>query len=162
MEFYPLEQPGEIAEREKEDAMGAYLMMFAAVAIGLPLPIINLIAAIIYYYINRKKSRFVHFHSLQSLLSNIPTTIINWGLVIWGVRIFFTDKTLTDNFWAYAIFAGLSTVIYFIISLVAAAKARQGKMYYFLFFGKIAYNVAYRVKSTDTAANTEPINKPPF
>ena len=48
MEFHPLQQPDEIPEREKEDAMGAYLMMFAAVAIGLPLPIINLIASIIY------------------------------------------------------------------------------------------------------------------
>ena len=72
MEYYPLPQPEEIPEREKEDAMGAYLMMFAAVAIGLPLPIINLIASFIYYYINRKKSRFIHFHSLQSLLSQIP------------------------------------------------------------------------------------------
>lgn len=162
MEFYPLPQPDEIAEREKEDAMGAYLMMFATVAIGLPLPVINLIAAIIYYYVNRKKSRFIHFHCLQSLLSNIPTTIVNWVLVVWGVRIFFTDQILTEMFWAYAVFAGFSTFLYFIISLIAAYKARQGKMYYFLFFGKIAYETAYRVRPTDTLTNTEPVNKPPF
>jgi len=42
MEYYPLQQPEDISEREKEDAMGSYLMMFAAVAIGLPLPIINI------------------------------------------------------------------------------------------------------------------------
>jgi uncharacterized membrane protein len=162
MEFYPLEQPEEIAEREKEDAMGAYLMMFAAVAIGLPLPIINLIAAIIYYFVNRKKSRFIHFHCLQSLLSNIPTTLINWGLVIWGINIFLTDRELTDAFWGYAIFAGLSTLFYFIISIVAAYKARQGKMYYFLFFGKISYEIAYRIKPIDSLASAEPTNKPPF
>jgi uncharacterized membrane protein len=162
MEFYPLEQPNEIAEREKEDAMGAYLMMFAAVAIGLPLPIINLIAAIIYYYVNRKKSRFIHFHCLQSLLSNIPTTIINWVLVIWGIRIFFTDLEITDAFWAYAFFAGLSTLFYFIISIVAAYKARQGKMYYFLFFGKISFGIAYRVRQPDPSVFFEPTNKPPF
>ena len=161
MEFHPLPQPEEIAEREREDAMGAYLMMFAAVAIGLPLPIINLIAAIIYYFVNRKKSLFIHFHCLQSLLSQIPTTIINWGLVIWAVNIFFTDRTLTDTFWAYAIFAGLSTFIYFIISIVAAYKARQGKMYYFLFFGKIAYEAAYRVKPINIQSS-EPVNRPPF
>ncbi len=161
MEFYSLPQPDEIAEREKEDAMGAYLMMFAAVAIGLPLPIINLIAAIIYYFVNRKKSRFIHFHCLQSLLSQIPTTLINWVLVIWAVRIFFTDLTLSNSFWAFAIFAGLSTFIYFIVSIIAAFKARQGKMYYFLFFGKIAYEVAYKIKP-DNIEPTEPINKPPF
>jgi len=162
MEFHPLPQPHEIAEREKEDAMGAYLMMFAAVAIGLPLPVINLIAAIIYYYVNRKKSRFIHFHCLQSLLSNIPTTVINWALVIWAVRNFIGHYEWTDTFWAYAIFAGLSTFLYFIISLIAAYKARQGKMYYFLFFGKIAYETAYRMRPTDTMANMEPVNKPPF
>ena len=39
--------------RIKEDAMGAYFMMFATAAMGLPLPILNLVAAIIYYYVNR-------------------------------------------------------------------------------------------------------------
>ena len=162
MEFHPLPQPHEIAEREKEDAMGAYLMMFAAVAIGLPLPIINLIAAIIYYFVNRKKSRFIHFHCLQSLLSNIPTTIINWGLVIWAFRNVIGDHEWTDVFWAYAIFAAAATLLYFIIALIAAYKARQGKMYYFLFFGKIAYESAYRVRPADTISASDPVNKPPF
>jgi hypothetical protein len=58
--YHPLPQPDDISIREKEDAMGAYLMMFAAHAIGLPLPIISLVAAIIYLYLNRKTSRFVH------------------------------------------------------------------------------------------------------
>jgi uncharacterized membrane protein len=161
MDFYPLPQPEEIAEREKEDAMGAYLMMFAAVAVGLPLPIINLIAAIVYYFVNRKKSRFIHFHCLQSLLSQIPTTLINWVVVIWAVRIFFTDLTIDETFWAAVIFAGVSTFLYFIVSIIAAYKARQGKMYYFLFFGKIAYETAYRVKP-ETQISSEPVNKPPF
>ncbi|MFZ2906504.1 MAG: DUF4870 domain-containing protein [Cyclobacteriaceae bacterium] len=161
MEFHPLPQPHEIAEREKEDAMGAYLMMFAAVAIGLPLPIINLIAAVIYYFVNRKKSRFIHFHCLQSLLSNIPTTIINWALVIWAVRNFIGHYEWTTEFWAYAIFAGVATFLYFIISIIAAYKARQGKMYYFLLFGKIAYEAAYKVRPSD-AMTSEPVNKPPF
>ena len=162
MEFYPLPQPKEIDVREREDAMGAYLMMFAAVAIGLPLPVINLIAAIIYYFVNRKKSRFIHFHCLQALLSNIPTTVINWALVIWGVTIFFTDRIVTDTFWAYAVFAGLTTLLYFIISLIAAYKARKGEMYYILLFGKMAYQTAYRVRPTDNLVSTEPVNKPPF
>ena len=163
MEFHPLEQPEEISTREKEDAMGAYLMMFAAVAVGLPLPVINLIAAIIYYFVNRKKSRFIHFHSLQALLSQIPTTIINWGAVIWGVAIFIKeDWIITEQFWAYLIFAGLTTVLYFVISIIAAYKARQGKMYYFLVFGKLAYQTAYRVRPTDQLSSGEPINKPPF
>jgi uncharacterized membrane protein len=161
MEYHSLPQPEEISEREKEDAMGAYLMMFAAVAIGLPLPVINLIASVIYYFINRKKSRFIHFHSLQALLSQIPTTLINWALVIWAVSIFFTDLTLSDSFWAYAVFAGVSTLLYFIYSLIAAFKARQGKFYYFLLFGKMAYEVVYKVRKGDDSP-VETVNKPPF
>ena len=162
MEFHSLQQPEEISAREREDAMGAYLMMFAAVAIGLPLPIINLIASIIYYFLNRKKSRFIHFHSLQALLSNIPTTLINWVAVIWGVTIFLReDWFITTEFWAYLVFAGACTFLYFVISIIAAYRARQGKMYYLLFFGKIAYEVAYRVKPED-APGSEPVNKPPF
>ena len=161
MEFYALPQPEEIAEREKEDAMGAYLMMFAAVAVGLPLPIINLIASVVYYFVNRKKSRFIHFHCLQALLSQIPTTLINWVVVIWAVRIFFTDLTLNNTFWAAVVFAGVSTLIYFVIGIIAAYKARQGKMYYLLFFGKLSYEAAYRVKAQDENP-AEPVNQPPF
>lgn len=159
MEYYPLPQPEEIPEREKEDAMGAYLMMFAAVAIGLPLPVINLIAAIVYFYLNKSKSRFVHFHSLQSLLSQIPTTLINWALVIWSLNIFFTDRIISDEFIAYAIVAGIANIFYFIFSLIAAFKARKGKMYYFLLFGKLSYNVVFKVKGDEMNVIE---NKPPF
>ena len=92
--YYPLPQPDEIPVREREDAMGSYFMMFAALAAGFPLPIINLIAAIIYYYLNKSKSRFVHFHTLQSLISQIPTTLINAGAVFWTIRIIFYDAII--------------------------------------------------------------------
>ena len=75
--YAPLPQPEDMETREKEDAMGAYLMMFASIGAGLPLPIINLIASIIYFILNKSKSRFVKFHSHQSLLSQIPTSLMN-------------------------------------------------------------------------------------
>jgi hypothetical protein len=98
---------------------------------------------------------------LQALLSQIPTTLINWALVIWAVSIFFTDLTLSDSFWAYAVFAGASTLLYFIYGLIAAFKARQGKFYYFLLFGKMAYEVVYKVRKEDNAP-VDTVNKPPF
>ena len=85
MELYPIPQPTEISEREKEDAMGAYLMMFASAALGLPFPIFNLIASVIYYFVNKSKGRFVQFHSLQSLYSQLPVSILNSILVIWAL-----------------------------------------------------------------------------
>ena len=58
-------QPDQITQSEKDSAMGAYMMMFVTWAIGLPLPFLNIIAAIIYHFMNKKESRFVAFHSFQ-------------------------------------------------------------------------------------------------
>jgi len=50
-------QPDEIPERQREDAMGAYLMMFASLALGVPIPLLNVVASIIYFFVNRKRCR---------------------------------------------------------------------------------------------------------
>lgn len=172
--YHPLEQPDEIPTRVREDAMGAYLMMFGALAAGLPLPIINLIAAIIYLYVNNNKGRFVKFHALQSLYSQLPTTLLNAGLTFWTIRLFLsggifdqgesvgdTFATVGDMYWAYLYVVIAANLLYVIFSLVGAAKARKGKMFYFFFFGKLAYHVAYKVKATDTEDDA-PVNKAPI
>ena len=166
--YHPVPQPDDIPVREREDAMGGYLMMFAAMAAGLPLPIINLIAALIYFYINKSKSRFIKFHAYQSLISQIPTTLINAGLVFWSLRLFFYESYSFNEvfgtgsefeiYWGYLIMVVVANVLYFIFSLVAAFKARKGQFYYFMFFGKMAYHHAYRINSKD---DTSVINKPP-
>ena len=142
-EYVEIPQPDQVDIREKEDAMGAYFMMFAALAAGLPLPVLNLIAAIIYLYLN-KKSRFVHFHSLQSLLSQLPTSLLNIGLVIWLIRIIFFDFYFDAYFKGYLAMTIAANLIYIIFSIIAAVKARKGQFYYFIFFGRLAYHYAYR------------------
>ena len=163
--FHPLPQPDEIPERDREDAMGSYLMMFAAVAVALPLPVINLIAAIVYYYVNRRKSRFIHFHTLQSLLSQLPTTLLNWGLLIWGLQIWlFRNTEDTDLFWGYLIMVIIANLLYFIFSLLAAYKARKGLMYYFLFFGKLSYSLVFSKSRPFTyrgESEASGVNRPP-
>jgi hypothetical protein len=96
-----LPQPHELSAIEKDDAMGAYLMMFAAWGAGLPLPLLNLIAAVIYFFINKKQSRFV-----------------------------------------------------------ACVKARKGQFYYFIFFGRIAFEQYYGEKA-QRKKEKEIINIPP-
>lgn len=173
-EYYELEQPDQIPTRDKEDAMGAYLMMFGALAAGLPLPVLNLLAAVIYYYVNAKKSRFIKFHSLQSLLSQAPTTLMNAGLLFWTIQIFTSSEalvhidhpefseigpTIGDFYWGYLITVIVANLLYFIFSLIGATKARKGQMYYFVFFGKLAYHFAYKVKPNNgvTPQNTPPV-----
>tara|TARA_Y100001949_G_C15888898_1_gene287216 strand:+ start:31 stop:558 length:528 start_codon:yes stop_codon:yes gene_type:complete len=167
--YHPVEQPDDIPTRDREDAMGAYLMMFAALAAGLPLPIINLIAALIYYFTNRAKSRFIEFHSLQSLYSQIPTTILNAGLVFWTLKILFQDgsflsdesfasdfATVGDVYWGYIYVVVAANLIYVIFSIVGAVYARKGRMYYFIFFGKLAYHFAYKKREESKPFRNQP------
>ena len=164
--YQPVPQPADVSRRDKEDAMGSYLMMFAAFAVGLPLPIINLIAAFVYYILNAKKSRFVKFHSLQSILSQIPTTLMNAILLGWTIRLFVFNNHTFDNldavngsvYFGYLIAVIIANLLYFIFSIVAAVKAYKGQFYYFIFFGKIAYHYAYLNKGH---SEVKPVNKPP-
>ena len=163
--YYPLPKPSELTEREKEDAMGGYLMMFASIAAGLPLPVVNLIASVIYYYMNRGKSRFIHFHALQSLITQIPITIANATLVFLTINTFIVQKmdTASREFFIFAGVVALINLLYFIFSIVAAIKARKGRMYYFFVFGKICYNKVYS-KMSSLNYSEEPendINLPP-
>ncbi len=147
MKYYKIPQPEDISVREREDAMGAYLMMFAALAIGLPFPSLNLIAAVIYYFVNRKKGRFVHFHTLQSLYSQIPTSLLNIGLVAWFIRMIVEDDfTFSDNFLVYILLVATVNVAYLIFSIIAAVKARKGQFYYFMVVGEWAFKQAYSIK----------------
>ncbi len=159
MEYYPLPQPDDIDVRQREDAMGAYFMMFATAALGLPLPILNLVAAIVYYYVNRSKGRFVEFHTLQSLYSQIPVTLLNIGLVVWVIINLVKDLGFTEVFWGYLIMAAIANIVYLIFSIIGAVQARKGLFYYFLFFGKAAYAQVYRVR--EGRAVSSPANRPP-
>ena len=144
-----LPQPDEISMREKEDAMGAYLMMFAAWGAGLPFPLINLIAAIIYFFINKKSSKFVAFHSYQSLLTQIPISIFNAGVIFWVILIFSPYAEDTTPFYVYFVFVVLWNLIYMIISIIACIKARKGHYYYFWVFGRMAFNRYYKKSARD-------------
>lgn len=153
-----LPQPHEISEREKEDAMGAYLMMFAAWGVGLPLPLINLIAAVIYFIINKSESKFVAFHSYQSLLTQIPISFLNAGVIAWIIAIISPKYSLTSAFFAYILFVLIWNLSYMVFSIIACVKARKGKFYYFWVFGRLAFAKYYLNTKKEKALET---NLPP-
>ena len=154
-------QPDEITEREREDAMGAYLMMFAAVGVGLPLPFVSLLASVIYFYINKKKSDFVAFHAFQSLITQIPISIINAISIFWLIKLFINQFQNVDNFLIYLIFAGIMNLLYFTFSIIGAVRARKGRFYYFLFFGRISFSVYYGPRTVKRKKNKLLSNLPP-
>ncbi len=147
MQYHDLVQPDQLTKKEKEDGMGAYLMMFASIGAGLPLPIINLLASVIYYFIQKKNSRFVRFHSLQSLFSQLPTTLVNAVAMFWTLQIYvFRNFDQTDYYIGYMIMMVILNLTYFTFSIIGAIKARAGKMYYFMFFGKLCYHQVYQIR----------------
>lgn len=136
-------QPDDISNKEKGDAMGAYFMMFASLGLGLPFPLLNLIAAVIYYYVNKKDSRYVGFHSLQSLLSQMPVTILNAGVVFWLIYNLVTETSNWQPFAIYAISSAFVNFVYFVISIIAAVEANKGVLFYMPLFGRIAFSSHY-------------------
>jgi len=158
-QFHPLPQPGDLAEREKEDAMGAYLMMFAAWGAGLPLPLINVIAAIIYFFVNRGKGRYVLFHCHQAMSTQVATGLVNAGAIFWSLRIFFSEHWHIQRYYvAYLLAAVIINVFYLGYSIAAAVRARRGQIFYFPFFGLLAYRAAFAVRDE---AQSSLVNRPP-
>jgi uncharacterized membrane protein len=134
-----LPQPNEITEREKDDAMGAYLMMFASLAIGLPIPLLNLIASVIYFLVNKKTSPFVAFHALQALLSHIPIVLLNAGVAAWLITNLVTHAASWAWFLWYLFFTILVNLTYIVWSIVALIHANKGRFFYMPVFGRISF-----------------------
>lgn len=153
-----LPQPSEISPREKERAMAAYLTMFATTAMGLPLPFLNFVAALAYHHYIKKTSPFVSFHSYQSLILQIVISLLNGVAVAWAIYSF-VQGNFTNIFYTYLIFILIINLLYFIFSIVASIKAYRGKMFYFFFFGKVAFSQGYR--SYDDSAETD-VNRAPL
>lgn len=152
-----LPNPSEIGHREKERAMAAYLTMFATTAMGLPLPFLNFVAAWVYHHYTKRTSPFVSFHSYQSLILQFIISLLNGAAVVWAIYSLIQGN-FTNLFYSYLIFIAAINLTYFIFSIIAAIKAYQGKMYYFFFFGKIAFIRGYRSYDTQEKA----INKAPL
>jgi uncharacterized Tic20 family protein len=160
-EFVEIPQPNQIDYKERERAMASYLMMFVNAGLGLPLPFINLLAAFIYYYAFRKTSPFVNFHAFQSFLSQVPVTIMNGVAVVIGIRILIFDLPFTESFQGYLIAVVAVNLVYIVFSIIAAVRAYNGRMYYFLYFGRVAYVNAFKNRGEDMASEKEVLNKPP-
>jgi len=52
-----------------------------------------------------------------------------------------------------------ANLVYFIVSIIGAVKARNGVFFYFLFFGKMAYHQVYRIRPEKNLSR--PTNRPP-
>ena len=127
-------EPG---EHEAEAASSSYLMSLIAIIVGLPLPIINLIATLIFYLGNRKSTYFVRWHCTQALLSQLSMLFINSYGFWWTISIIFTQESITSNFIAYIIAAIVFNLIEFIATIYTAIQTRKGVHVEWWFYGSL-------------------------
>lgn len=121
-EFYY--QPG---EHEAERASNSYLMSLIAIIAGLPLPIINLLATLIFFLGNRKSTYFVRWHCTQALLSQLSLLFVNSAGFWWTVSVIWGDEQATNKYFAYIISLIILNVVEFISTIYSAIQVRKGK-----------------------------------
>ena len=124
-------------EHEAEKASNSYLMSLIALIVGLPLPIINLIATLIFYIGNRKGTYFVRWHCTQALLSQLSMLFVNSFGFWWTISILFTSETITNNYIAYIIAAIIFNLTEFIATIYTAIQTRKGIHIEWWFYGNL-------------------------
>jgi uncharacterized Tic20 family protein len=112
---------------EMEKASNGYLMSVMAIMVGLPLPIINLLATLIFFLGNIKSSRFVRWHCTQALLSQLTVFLMNSVAFTWTIQIWFGNKIVTDSYIAYLVTIFFFNITELVLNIVAAIRVRKGK-----------------------------------
>jgi uncharacterized membrane protein len=113
-------------DHESERACNSYLMSLVAIVAGLPLPILNLLATLIFYLGNRKGAYFVRWHCTQALLSQVSVLLVNSVGFWWTVSIVFRDGAVTNSYIAYMITAIIFNLIEFGTTIYTAIQVRKG------------------------------------
>lgn len=124
-------------EMELEKASNGYLMSLIAVMAGMPLPIINLLATLVFYFGNRKSTWFVRWHCTQTLLSQLTILIINSIGFSWTISVIFGSSVVTNPYISYMITILLFNLIEFSITIMAAVRTRKGQHVELWFWGSL-------------------------
>ncbi len=127
--------PYEPNESEMEKASNSYLMSLIAIMVGMPMPIVNLLATGIFYLGNRRGGYFTRWHCTQAMLSQITIFFVNAGAAGWTLYIFFGAGELSNYYIAYLITALLINLVEFIMTIYTAVKTRKGVHVEWWFWG---------------------------
>jgi hypothetical protein len=130
---------------ESEKASNSYLMSVIAIMVGLPLPVINLIATFFFFIGNHKGTLYVRWHCTQALLSQALIVIMNSIGFSWTMTIIFGDNVITNQYLGYMITIFLFNLFEFIFTIYAAVVIRKGKHVDFWLFGPIT-NLIFNMK----------------
>lgn len=114
-------------DHELEKASNSYVMSLIAIMGGLPLPIINLIATLVFYIGNLKGTYFVRWHCIQALLSQLFLLPFNSVGFWWTISIIFTSESITNSYIAYILTIFIFNLTEFVGTIYTAVATRNGK-----------------------------------
>ena len=137
--------PYKPGEHELEKASNSYVMSLIAIAAGLPIPIINLLATVIFFLANRKSTPFVRWHCTQALLSQFTIFFANSFGFWWTISILFGDEKLSSSYIAYLLTVIVLNISELIITIITAIKTRKGIHVHWFFYGDLT-NLFIKVK----------------
>lgn len=126
-------------EHELEAASNSYLMSLLVAMIGLPFPIVNLIATIIFFLANRRQTYFVRWHCMQALVSQLPLFCTNSILFWWTMRVLIGWTSLSSFYFAYLFTVLLFNFIDFIATIHTMIAVRQGKQVEWYVYGPLTH-----------------------
>jgi uncharacterized membrane protein len=124
-------------EYEREKAANSYLMSLIAIMMGLPLPIVNLIASALFFLGNRRSSHFVRWHCTQALLIQSITLLMNAAGVYWTLRVVLGNLTASNTYISYIITIVTFNLVEFIATIYTAVRTRRGEHISWWFFGPL-------------------------
>ncbi len=129
------------AKHEAEKASYSYIMSLIAVAGGMPFPILNFLATLIFYLGKRKSTYFVRWHCTQALLSQFTLFLLNSFGIYWTLSIIFSSMTVSNSFIAYLIILLFANLIEFVATIITSIQANKGKHVEWWVYGSLTNQI---------------------
>lgn len=121
-------------EYEFDKAGNSYLMSLMAFAAGLPLPIFNLIATLIFYFANRNATYFVRWHCTQAMLSQLAIFFVNSYMFWWTVSLIWFHVPFPPHYFYFLagfIILNIVEIIFTIYTLLAVKRGEHVSWFFF-------------------------------
>lgn len=125
----------EPAEHETEKASNGYLMCLVSVFAGMPLPILNFIASVIFFMGNRKGTYFTRWHCTQVLLSQLSLFILNSCGFWWTIHILLGQSEISNRYIGYVLTVFLINLAELVMIIYTAIHVRKGHHIVWWFYG---------------------------
>lgn len=126
-------------EHEAERASNSYLMSLVALLSGVVLPVVNLIATLIFFLGNRRATYFVRWHCTQALVSQVAIFLLNAPLFWWTISILFLNASFSSEYVAYLLLILMLNFVEMVSTIWAAIQTRKGAHVEWLFFGELTH-----------------------